>query len=424
MLGLDVTLHAPAPPVSEHRDRVEGRDGARVAQLAAHRRCAQRTADPQPHTCDLIENAFNQVLDATAPDGVTTFGWDGNGNQTTNAVPGGETTQYTWDARDRLSAIALPDGTSAVYGYDTENLRVSMDDADGARRVLLDGLEEWGEVDEASGELTARFDHDPTRIDALLAQDSDAGRVAMLTDALGSIYGLADDAAAMRARYGYDVYGARAAITEEIWTRWGFTARSVSGTFQYNRARHLTLAFPGFLSPDPDLRSRLLDSDAGIVLPNAYWYADGRPTLLADPSGRVPVLSTVLNIVAGVSLLWAGTELLLTAVEQEVSEGGGEGIASLGAVYFIAGLFALTLGVGRCAASASALEDALFNIALRVLPPSFFALLFSAKIITVGFICIPRALNYAVRFGEPYTMVLQFAQRFVTCSTRAWAVID
>jgi RHS repeat-associated protein len=378
-----------------------------------------------PRTTAYNYNAFNQVTDATDPDGMTLFTWDGNGNQTARTTPA-ESTAYTWDARDRLAEIALPDGTTATYGYDTENLRVSMDDADGARRILLDGLEEWGEVDDGTGELVGRFDHDPTRIDALLAQATGAdGHVTMLTDALGSVYGLADDAAAVRARYGYDVYGARSASLEEIGTRWGFTGRTMDASVVFSRMRFMDPRLAAFLSADPAQTGRTLDPDEFAATASAFYYANARPTLMTDPMGRVPVLSAVLNTVAGVALLYAGVQLILTSVEHEVTVGGGGGgIAELGALYFLGGLFALTLGVARCASTAAALEDALFNIALRILPPSLFGLLFSAKIITVGFICIPRALNYAVRFGEPSTMAFQFAQRLLSCSVRAWAVVD
>jgi len=278
VLGLAAPPHLRPAPGSHCRDLADSRAGARGAAIAARRRHQRKTADPRPRKCDLIENGFNQVLDATDPYGVTTFAWDGNGNQTEKAAPGGATTAYTWDARDRLSEIALPDGTTAAYGYDTDNLRVSMDDADGARRVLLDGLEEWGEVDEASGELAARFDHDPTRIDALLAQNDAAGHVAMLTDALGSVYGLADDGAALRARFGYDVYGARTAISEEIGTRWGLTGRTHAADGPaYYRARWYEAALGTFASRDP------LGPEWGP--PPPYGYADGAPTMRRDPLG-------------------------------------------------------------------------------------------------------------------------------------------
>jgi RHS repeat-associated protein len=227
-----------------------------------------------PRTTAYNYNAFNQVLDVTDPDGTTLFTWDDNGNQTTRASPT-DSTEYTWDARDRLSVIALPDGTTAAYGYDTVNLRVSIDDAHGARRVVLDGLEEWGEIGEATGELAARFDHDPTRIDALLAQITEAGHVATLTDALGSIYRLVDGAGHTQAKYAYDAYGARTTELASIDTRWGFTGRTGETPTNglYARTRYLSVDTGEFLSPD-----RLPGG-------NPFWYAHDNPTRFTDPLG-------------------------------------------------------------------------------------------------------------------------------------------
>jgi RHS repeat-associated protein len=185
-----------------------------------------------------------------------------------------------------MSEIALPDGTTAQYGYDTENLRVSMDDVDGARRILLDGLEEWGEVDEASGELAARFDHDPTLIDALLAQHDGGGHVAMLTDALGSVYALADDATIIRERYGYDAHGE--VLANRISTRWGFIGRTVHTNLGliYARSRYASLEGTTWLSADP---GGFIDGT------NRYRIVRNRPTFLRDPTGLAGLLLPSLN---------------------------------------------------------------------------------------------------------------------------------
>jgi hypothetical protein len=70
------------------------------------------------------------------------------------------------------------------YGYDTGNLRVKM----GEQKVLLDGIEEAREY----GVSEARYDHDPSRVDGLLAQKSGATKGYFVTDALGSVYAVVD----------------------------------------------------------------------------------------------------------------------------------------------------------------------------------------------------------------------------------------
>jgi len=94
-------------------------------------------------------NAFNELLWLTGPDGsVTTFTYDGNGNQSSRSGPEGTTT-YWWDPRDRLAAVTLPSGLVNSFGYDPSGLRVFMHDSAGPRRVLLDGMEELAEYDAA-----------------------------------------------------------------------------------------------------------------------------------------------------------------------------------------------------------------------------------------------------------------------------------
>jgi YD repeat-containing protein len=147
------------------------------------------------------------------PGGTTTFEFDDNGNQTEKIEPSGTTT-FVYDARDRMTEVHLPSGATNTFGYDTQNLRVSLEDLQGQRRILLDGIEEYGEYDATTLDGTARYDHDPTRVDALLAQATSQGTHYFVTDALGSVYGLTDAVGLDRARYGYDVYGARTAAPQ------------------------------------------------------------------------------------------------------------------------------------------------------------------------------------------------------------------
>jgi RHS repeat-associated protein len=179
---------------------------------------------------------------------------DGNGNLL------GDGRQ--WDARDRL--------VSGGYGYDTGNLRVKM----GEQKVLLDGIEEAREYG-----ADVRYEHDPSRVDGLLAQKSGAGKGYFVTDALGSVYAVVDASGAVVSKYGYDVYGARTAGTEGMATAWGFTGRRHDGQAEmYYRERYVQASEGGFLSSDPVGR---MHGAFGL-----YGYAMDRPTLLSDWSGQ------------------------------------------------------------------------------------------------------------------------------------------
>ena len=226
-------------------------------------------------------NRFGQLLNTTNPEGVTTYTWDENGNQTEKAAPDG-TTEYTWDARDRLAAMALPGGRIASYGYNTENLRVSISDALGARSILLDGTQEWSEYD-AEGSQTLRYLSDPERPDSPLAHSSSEGPVQTLTDFLGSPYSLTDADARIVARSSYDVWGRRQSDEREARFVIGFAGRpSVeAGQALYARARYLDVDSGQWLSPEPLRALRSL---------GAYGYAEGNPATLRDPSGETPFI--------------------------------------------------------------------------------------------------------------------------------------
>jgi len=302
VLGLDVVPRDRSWSPSRRRDVADRRTGTRGAPLAARRRSAScpaprrvvdqyargtrrspKVADPRPRKRDLIKNAFNQLLDLTDPTGITTFAYDLNGNQTTKSEPGGDITSFTWDARDRLAQIDLPGGVVNRFGYDTQNLRVFMDDASGTRRNLLDGVGEVAEHDDVSGERIARYEADPTRADTLLAQTTADGKHQVVTDFLGSVHELVDEAARTRSEYSFDVYGRRAASLEEVSTRWGYAGRphEPGSRLVYMRARYLDPATGTWLSPDPMREPRAL---------GAYRYAENRPTVLRDPSGEWPFI--------------------------------------------------------------------------------------------------------------------------------------
>ncbi len=140
------------------------------------------------------------------------------------------------------------------YGYDTNNLRVYVNDAQGEQRIFLDGVEELMGLEAGAMTPVARYDRDPTRIDALLAQVA-GGKTHAVTDALGSIYGMTDNTGAVQARYSYDAFGARTVSTEAVSTRVGFTGREHDPTgLMYYRARYFEPSTGAFTSIDPQRR--------------------------------------------------------------------------------------------------------------------------------------------------------------------------
>jgi len=118
----------------------------------------------------------------------------------------------------------------------------------GGQKVLLDGIEEAREY----GGNAMRYDHDPSRVDGLLAQTTTAGKGYFITDALGSVYAVVDSTGAEVSKYAYDVYGARTATAEGMATPWGFTGRRHdSSTEMYYRVRYLDGERAVFAAADP-----------------------------------------------------------------------------------------------------------------------------------------------------------------------------
>jgi YD repeat-containing protein len=146
--------------------------------------------------------------------------------------------RVVWDSRDRLVEVKSGGVTVGTYKYDVNGLRVGINDAGGERRILLDGIEELAEYEAGAMSQVNRWDRDPTRVDALLAQVA-GGKHHAVTDALGSVYGMTDSTGAVVNRASFDAYGARTTTTATVPTDRGFTGRRHDPTgAMYYRARY------------------------------------------------------------------------------------------------------------------------------------------------------------------------------------------
>jgi len=232
-------------------------------------------------------------------------------------------------------------------GFDTQSLRVSMNDSGGERRVLLDGVEELMELEVGAGTQVARYDRDPTRVDALLAQVA-GGKTHAVTDALGTVYGLTDATGALQARYSYDAYGGRTEAGAT--TRFGFTGREHDSStgLTYYRARYYDPRVGRFGARDP----RLVTSGE-----NFYGFVENQTTRLTDPTGSAVVYedSVVLDVRRRLQTSPTGASWINEVVSRNVPVG----VASL---YHPQALYAAAVSLG----TPDRLADAINKIAGRV----------------------------------------------------------
>jgi RHS repeat-associated protein len=177
-------------------------------------------------------------------------------------------TEYEWDHRNRLVSVTEKDDqdnvlSSVEYTYDVYDRRIAKSvDADGpggnaavVTRYTYDGASIVLTFDgDQAADLTHRYLHGPT-IDQILA-DEDAGNDILwpLTDNLGTVRDLVDDAGSVQNHIEYDSFGnVTAESNAAIDHLFAFTGRERDEEtgLQYHRARYYDPAVGRWVSEDP-----------------------------------------------------------------------------------------------------------------------------------------------------------------------------
>ncbi|MBI5528900.1 MAG: RHS repeat protein [Deltaproteobacteria bacterium] len=235
-------------------------------------------------------NAANQIQTMTSPTGAqTTFGFDGNGNMLWKSEPSGMT-YFTWDFENRLRQVSSPSGLTN-FEYDANGIRVFKESGGVRTDYLIDTVSVLAEYEaglkKAAYVLGPRIDEIiSARLSTLNSQPSANEKYWYLTDALGSVTALTDSVGRVIKTYRYGAWGEDHGTTgPDLRNPYRWTGREWDRTgLQYNRARYVLKDLGQWATPDPLLSDGNAARESSFM--SAYVYANAKPTVLTDSSGR------------------------------------------------------------------------------------------------------------------------------------------
>ena len=214
----------------------------------------------------LTLTATNQILRLT---------YDDSGNLSTKSEEGNaqNITTYAWDSRNRLIGIQAP-GLAATFSYDALNRRVAKTINGQMVGYIYDGSQAIAETRGAAISATLLT---TLRTDEVLARYTQAGKRTYLTDALGSVFGLAKDDHSVQAFYACTPYGEVQTFGDDEGNPIQYTGRENDQTgLHFYRARYYDPVLKRFIQEDP------IGLAGG---PNLYAYVAGNPVAYVDPTG-------------------------------------------------------------------------------------------------------------------------------------------
>ncbi|WP_187280382.1 RHS repeat-associated core domain-containing protein [Streptomyces sp. IB2014 016-6] len=207
---------------------------------------------------------------------------------------------YNWNARGQLSGVTPTGGGSAgLFGYDPLGVRSSKKLGDATQKYLTDGSNPLVEQD---GSGAAKATVATSGLDQYLTRTENGKTQVYLTDALGTVVGLANADGTVATSYTYDPYGQPTASGAASTNPYTFTGRESDGTgLLHYRNRYYDPESGRFISQDP------IGYAGGT---NLYQYALSSPTTYTDPTGNSPMLAgCVIGGLGEAGLDWLGQRL-------------------------------------------------------------------------------------------------------------------
>ncbi|MEV6143643.1 polymorphic toxin-type HINT domain-containing protein [Streptomyces sp. NPDC051992] len=202
------------------------------------------------------------------------FTYDADGQLKTDGIR-----DYTWNARGRLSGLTKA-GQSSSFGYDALGTRSTRTVGGTTNKFLTDGSNPLVEQN-GTGDTTATVT--TSGLDEFLTRTENGATQIYLTDALGSVIGLANSDGTVATKYAYDPNGQATTTGTASSNPYTFTGRENDGTgLLYYRDRYYDPETGRFISQDPI-------GQAGGT--NLYQYALSSPTTYTDPTGDNPMIA-------------------------------------------------------------------------------------------------------------------------------------
>jgi RHS repeat-associated protein len=271
-------------------------------------------ADQVSYTYDAAGNRLTQTVNGTTTSygynaagqlqtvGATTYSYDADGN-----LIGAGADSFAWDWAGRLSGATVG-GANSTYTYDGDGVRVAAKAGSSATTNYL-----WDR--QASLPLLVDDGIHGYVHSSGVSEQLDAGgtstAVYPLTDALGSVRGLANTTGTVVGGTDYDAFGAPRS-TNGTSSIFGFTGQQTDPTnLLYLRSRYLNTGLGRFISPDS-----LFPNAAGTQGYNYQAYVANNPVSRTDPSGHT--FAEFAFQVVRAAVIVAATALVLYALIQAV----------------------------------------------------------------------------------------------------------
>lgn len=261
-------------------------------------------------------DALGRLTQVSYPGGPTvSYTYDAAGNRKTE-TRGGSTTNYAYDAAGQLVTVGnktytydangnLTQAGSDSFAWDYDNRLTQATvavhsasyayDGDGARsRATVDGNQSNFLVDTQEDLPTLVDDGSKAYVhaDGALSEIAPSGGTQLLTDALGSVRGLADTNGRLVASRSFEAFGTPR-TTSGTSSLLGFTGEPTDATgLVFLRARSLDPATGRFISSDS-----VFPNAPGTQGYNLYAYVANNPATWLDPTGHSAVVILPLTIV-------------------------------------------------------------------------------------------------------------------------------